>query len=130
MVLTYGLYCLVFRPIPSKGTMEETIDLSVSKWGQFCGEQINYLEHVEVSLKLNYTRRGDLLIKLISPQGTVSNLTHVRPKDSVRGFTDLNSVLMTLHHWGENATGSWKLTLKNSQVKHSYTGLCYVTCSV
>ena len=112
---------LPFRPIPSEGILEETIDLS--NWSQFCGEQINYLEHVEVSVNLNYTRRGDLLIKLISPQETVSNLTHYRILDSFLGFTDLNWVLMSLHHWGENATGSWKLTLENSLPQdHSNTG--------
>ena len=109
--------------IPSKGKLEEIIDLSSGKWRIFCGERINYLEHVEVRVNLTYSRRGDLLIKLISPQGTVSNLTHYRSADSFFKTTDLDFVLMTLHFWGENAVGLWKLTLENSQPQHTNEGL-------
>jgi len=78
--------CTIVRPptnnsiIPSKGTL--VVPINLSNWSTFCGDRINYLEHVEVSVNLNYTRRGDLLIKLISPHGTVSNLTHYRKADS------------------------------------------------
>jgi len=109
-----------FSQIPSVETLVETIDLS--DWSDSCADEINFLEHVEVSVKLNYTRRGDLLIKLVSPQGTVSNLTHYRKRDSFYRLKDLDWVLMTLHHWGENATGLWKLTLHNSQLNHINTG--------
>ena len=112
--------CLIFREIPSRKTLVEKIDLS--NWSNLCGDKINYLEHVEVGVNLTYTRRGDLLIKLTSPQETVSNLTHFRPADSSFKFTDLDWVLMSLHHWGENATGLWKLTLENSQLHHNNTG--------
>lgn len=94
----------------------------MSKWSDFCVDKINHLEHVEVGVNLNYSRRGDLLIKLISPQGTVSNLTRFRRMDSAMKTKDLNWVLMTLHHWGENALGPWKLTLENSQLDHVNTG--------
>ena len=109
-----------FRQIPSNGVLEETIDLT--KWNDYCGSKINFLEHVEVAVNLNYTRRGDLLIKLISPQGTSSNLTHYRMVDSAGGATDLNWVLMSLHYWGESAIGSWRLTLQNSQLHNHNTG--------
>lgn len=80
------------------------------------------MEHVEVSVNLTYTLRGELLIKLISPQGTVSNLTHYRKADAAFGAKDLNWVLMTLHHWGENAIGLWKLTLESSHPDHNNEG--------
>ena len=89
--------------IPSEGKLEETIDLS--EWSDFCSDKINYLEHVEVSVNSTYTLRGDLLIKLISPQGTVSSLAHYRKMDSTFGAKDLDWLLMTLHHWGENTIG-------------------------
>ena len=115
---------LLSRPIPTEGISEETIDLN--NWGKFCGNQINYLEHVEVSVNLTYTRRGDLLIKLISPQGTVANLTHYRAADSFQRFTDLDWVVMTLHLWGENPVGSWNLTMENSWPQyHTNTGKLY-----
>lgn len=106
-----------FSAIPSNNKLEESIDLS--DWSDFCGDRINYLEHVEVGVNLSYTRRGELLIKLISPQGTVSNLTHYRWLDSGR---DLNWVMMSLHYWGENATGPWRLTLENSNPANNNRG--------
>ena len=123
MELVCGGSFLPFRLVPSKGTLEETIDLSTDNWSAFCGERINYLEHVEVSVNLNYSRRGDLLIKLISPSGLVSNLTHYRILDRGFKFTDLHWVLMTLHHWGETAVGLWKVTFENSQLRHNNRGL-------
>lgn len=109
-----------FRLIPSKAVIKETINLATRN--EFCNGEIEFLEHVEVAVNLNYTRRGDLLIKLISPQGTVSNLTYYRMLDSSVGEKDLNWVLMTLHHWGEKAMGTWKLTLQNSQLRNVNTG--------
>ena len=94
--------------------------------GKHCGGVvINYLEHVEVKLSLNYSRRGDLLIKITSPNGTVSNLTHYRKSDSFFKLKDLNWVLMTLHLWGETAVEEWKLSLENSRTKHYNKGWLY-----
>ena len=94
----------------------------MTDWKNYCDGPINYLEHVEVSVNLTYTLRGELLIKLTSPQGTVSNLTHYREADAAFGAKDLNWVLMTLHHWGENAKGVWKLSLESSHPAHYNTG--------
>ena len=101
--------------------LEERIDLS-NMGAQCGGVVINYLEHVEVKVNLNYSRRGDLLIKITSPKGTVSNLTHYRKSDSFFQLKDLNWVLMTLHLWGETAAGEWKLSLENSQPQHHNEG--------
>ena len=110
-----------FSPIMFNESLEDTIDLST--WNSKCfGEKINYLEHVEVYVNLTYTRRGDLLIKLTSPQGTVSSLTHYRTTDSHFKNTDFDFVFMTLHHWGENAVGKWTLTLENSRPHRKSTG--------
>ena len=109
-----------FSRIGSTGTSKETIDLS--KWDDICGDKINYLEHVEVSVNLTYTLRGELLIKLRSPRETVSKLTHYREADAAFGAKDLNWVLMTLHNWGETAIGPWTLTMENSHPDHNNTG--------
>ena len=116
-LLLISLYC---RIIKAYKTSEFLINLT--DWSNSCNEPINYLEHVEVSVNLTYTLRGELLIKLISPQGTASNLTHYRKADASFGAKDLNWVLMTLHHWGENATGIWKLTLESSHPNHNNKG--------
>ncbi len=55
--------------------------------------------------------RGDILIDLISPSGTVSHLLPYRRYDFVNneGFT--NWPFMSVQHWGEDPTGPWNLTL-------------------
>ena len=110
------------RPLQSSEALEERIDLSdMSKYCE--GKVINFLEHVEVKVKLVYSRRGDLLIKIASPEGTVSNLTHYRKFDSYFKFKDLKDwTVMTLHLWGETAVGEWKLTFKDLQPQHANEG--------
>ena len=62
-------------------------------------------------------------MNLTSPCGTTSRLTHYRRLDNARDATYLtNWTILTLHHWGENPSGVWKLTLKNSQLKYNNTG--------
>lgn len=41
-------------------------------------KRIRSLEHVQVQLSLSYSRRGDLVITLTSPMGTMSTLVTVR----------------------------------------------------
>lgn len=105
-----------------KAHKKSEVLISLTDWKNNCDGTINYLEHVEVSVNLTYTLRGELLIKLTSPQGTVSKLTHYREADAAFGAKDLNWVLMTLHHWGENAKGVWKLSLESSHPEHYNTG--------
>lgn len=71
--------------------------------------EINYLEHVQVIVTLNSTRRGDTTLFLVSPSGTRSMILSRRPKDddSKDGFT--NWPFMTTHDWGENPQGKWRL---------------------
>lgn len=72
------------------------------------GGAIQYLEHVQVTLKLSAKRRGNLVVKLTSPSGTNSTLLRRRTKD--RSRWGLNRwTLMSVHFWGENPIGKWKL---------------------
>ena len=57
-------------------------------------------------------KRGDLRILLESPSGTRSVLLDTRPHDYTSlGFVDWP--FMTVHNWGENPVGTWKLTIHN-----------------
>ena len=49
------------------------------------------------------------MVELTSPQGTMSTLLPYREKDSVidEGYT--NWPFMSVHHWGEDPTGTWTL---------------------
>lgn len=114
------------RVIPSANALQVTT--SLKDMTTLCPE-INFLEHVQVKLNVNYTIRGDLEINLTSPQGTTSRLTQRRPRDnSPRATYFTNWKILTLHHWGENPSGIWVLSLKNSRLEHENTGynfLCY-----
>lgn len=102
---------------------EQAIDLS--DWKRNYHSEIKYLEHVEVHVNLTYSRRGDLEIKLKSPQGTLSKLSHYRHSDSFFKFKDLDWVLMTLHFWGENPEGKWTLLIENSQPSRDNEGILF-----
>ena len=121
LLVSWIIIFFPFRSIKSTEVFEESIDLSYVS-AHCDGVVINYLEHVEVQVNLNYSRRGDLLIKITSPKGTVSNLTHYRKSDSFFKLKELNWVLMTLHLWGETAVGEWKLTFEDSQPQHQNEG--------
>ncbi|KAF8794780.1 Furin-like protease kpc-1 like protein [Argiope bruennichi] len=75
-------------------------------------EHVRYLEHVQAKLTLTASRRGDIHIYLTSPMGTRSTLLAQRPIDGSRaGFQAWP--FMTVHTWGENPDGIWKLEVHN-----------------
>lgn len=122
--------CIVSHPqtnrdIPSSGAL--LVNTSLDDIRIPCpGKMINFLEHVQVRVNLTFTRRGDLEMNLTSPQGTTSRLTHHRPRDNSPAATTLaNWTILTLHHWGENPSGVWTLTLKNSQLDYHNTGVLF-----
>lgn len=103
--------------IPSNGTLALTIDTTACAG---TGTQVNYIEHVQAVISLNSTRRGDVIMYLISPMGTRSLILSRRPKDddSKDGFTKWP--FMTTHTWGENPVGRWKLEVAfEGEVPHS-----------
>ncbi|XP_032794407.2 neuroendocrine convertase 1 isoform X1 [Daphnia magna] len=70
--------------------------------------EVNYLEHVEVIVNIEYPVRGQLEIDLISPSGTRTQVLKPRSKDQSKlGF--VNWPFMSVHTWGENPKGQWKL---------------------
>uniref|UniRef100_A0A8C6UGX8 SPC3 n=1 Tax=Neogobius melanostomus TaxID=47308 RepID=A0A8C6UGX8_9GOBI len=95
--------------------------------------QVNFLEHVVVSVLLTHPRRGDLQIHLMSPSGTRSQLLAKRLYDSSNeGFR--NWEFMSVHFWGEKAEGLWTLEIKDSPSKLRNTEVlgkacCILTCA-
>ncbi|XP_064610159.1 neuroendocrine convertase 1-like [Liolophura sinensis] len=74
--------------------------------------EINYLEHVEIVLTMDYSKRGALHINLTSPMGTETMLLSKRPSDtSTKGFN--NWAFMSVHSWGEKPEGTWKLKIRD-----------------
>lgn len=73
---------------------------------------IQYLEHVQVKITLRYSRRGDVQLYLVSPNGTRSTLLQKRKNDYQDGeFKDWP--FMTVHFWGEQPMGTWRLEIQN-----------------
>jgi len=96
-----------YKVIPAMGTI--TMELEVPD----CAD-VNLLEHVIAKVHVSAgKKRGDLKIILTSPKGTRSTLLDVRPHDfTSSGFVDWP--FMTVHSWGENPIGVWKLTIYNN----------------
>lgn len=59
---------------------------------------IRRLEHVTVTMNVNHTRRGDLSVSMISPEGIVSHLSTPRmPDEHNSGY--VNWEFMSVAHW-------------------------------
>lgn len=99
--------------IPIELHSGEKVEIAVTSTG--CKDQeaeVAFLEHVEVIVDMTYTRRGDLEIILVSPQGTATTLLTRRRNDkSVEGF--INWPFMSVHTWGENPVGEWKIVIQD-----------------
>lgn len=80
--------------------------------------EVNYLEHVQVKITLNYHRRGNAVIHITSPSGTRSTVLPHRPNDMMKGgFRDW--AFLSVHFWEENPEGRWKLEIDDY---HSNSG--------
>lgn len=66
-------------------------------------------EHVEVTVNVTHTFRGDLRFVLTSPSGMQAVLGTLRPGDGSANFS--NWTFTSVAHWGENPTGPWTLNV-------------------
>ena len=122
--------------IPTLCTPRSPLDFTFSYSGD-----IEYTEHVVVTLTayfdidywsyvdyfyyfyydyfyeyINYditTGLGDIQVELVSPSGTQSVIFPYRPRDGLpRGVDDFP--LMSVHFWGEDPKGSWKISFSTT----------------
>ncbi|MCJ1242933.1 pheromone processing endoprotease [Trapelia coarctata] len=71
------------------------------------------LEHVTVTMNIAHTRRGDLSVDLISPEGVVSHISTTRRNDEHKsGYRDWT--FMSVVHWGEPGIGKWTVVVKDT----------------
>ncbi|KAG8225590.1 hypothetical protein J437_LFUL006682 [Ladona fulva] len=76
------------------------------------GDEVNYLEHIELEASIRYSIRGALQIYLTSPHGTTVQLLKIRPADkSDRGFQRWR--FMSVLTWGEKPAGRWELRIED-----------------
>jgi len=68
------------------------------------------VEHAVLAASIEHASRGQLSIELISPSGTVSRMAeqHQDP-----GPNYANWKFMSVRHWGEDASGVWKVRIRD-----------------
>jgi len=66
------------------------------------------VEHVKVEIWLEHSWRGDVRFELTSPSGTKSLLVDQHQDD---GTNYQAWSFSSVHHWGENANGTWTLNI-------------------
>ncbi len=86
------------------------------------------IDKVEVSLNISHTWAGDIIVNLISPDGTVSNLINragINPDKPAGkyGLSDDNIVFTTSSNafWGENSAGVWRLEVQDRNFRDTGT---------
>ncbi|MGX7743990.1 S8 family serine peptidase [Rhodopseudomonas parapalustris] len=78
------------------------------------------IDHVEVSVNITHSNIGDLVLELISPDGTKSvllNRIQVDPDSTTdRGSTadGIDWTFSTTHDWGESSVGDWTLVVRDA----------------
>lgn len=78
------------------------------------------VEHVTVKVNIESTFRGQIQVRLISPEGVVSKLAERRPFDRVgTGLRDWT--FMSVAHFGESGVGIWKLEVSSSRGDNEVT---------
>jgi subtilisin-like proprotein convertase family protein len=77
------------------------------------------IEHVQITLDLAHTHAGDLIVKLISPDGTQSVL--MNQPDNGNYASDINFTFSSVAHLGEFSQGTWTLRVEDSVSGNSGT---------
>jgi len=113
--------------LSSQGSLEVTFD--VPRCVGKDQKSVNFLEHVQLTLDMTYSRRGAVDIELISPNGTQSQILNPRIADkSTRGYKQW--VFMTLHMWGESPRGQWKLIISDNTRESNRGALTQATLTL
>ncbi|KAH8099539.1 peptidase S8/S53 domain-containing protein [Cristinia sonorae] len=91
------------------GGVTSTIDVTQEGLN---GRNFEKLEHITIQVWITHTRRGDVEVELVSPNGIKSILAAKRYQDSDNtGFPGW--VFMTVKHWDENPVGTWTIRVSD-----------------
>ncbi|KAG5354093.1 hypothetical protein C0989_009791 [Termitomyces sp. Mn162] len=70
------------------------------------------LEHINVQVWIDHSRRGDVEVEIVSPNGIKSVLAKKRSGDEAKtGFPGW--VFMSVKHWGEDPVGDWTIKVSD-----------------
>lgn len=98
--------------IPDGGTLTDTVNIALTE--SFTAE------HVTVTIDFDHSRVGDLIFKLVSPNGTegiLLNRLGVDPgstTDTGHGAETLTFDFGNVSAWGEDVNGDWTLTVQDA----------------
>lgn len=99
--------------IPATGTVQTTINVA----------QDIEIEHILIDLDIDHTKAGDLIVTLISPDGTESVLVDRIQlgnfTTSVYGFSGIDFQMSSTAHWGESSAGTWTLRIEDAAAGNS-----------
>ena len=92
---------------------------------------IKFLEHVQIRVNLNFSRRGDLSLQVRAPSDTTSPMTRKRYIDNFTGFRNLTDWIITsLFHWEEDPTVKWELNIDDFDKRYPSSGDLLLTLRV
>lgn len=109
-IYIFGLYLHIYRTAGNRKYL--TGNLRVSR--RAC--PIRFLENVVVTVDVTYsTLRGFTEIELVSPKRTTSPLLTERNEDNDGNLSPgtFRWKFRTVHFWGENTIGNWKLKTRS-----------------
>jgi len=98
---------VVNQPIPESGHYQSTITISESF----------VVEHATVRFVAQHPRRGEILISLTSPSGTVSVLAEKHSDTNANYDWTFGSIF----NWGEPSQGTWTLVVSDAVVRNTGT---------
>jgi subtilisin-like proprotein convertase family protein len=107
------------RTHSGSAVIPENTATGVSKAFTFA-EKNHRVEHATVSVDIAHSDRGNLKITLVSPSGTESVLANVFTHDLPAA--NYNWTFSSVHHWGENARGTWTLKVADLSSTGNTTG--------
>ena len=79
-------------------------------------DYVKYLEHTQIELELSCSNISEISINLISPRRTKDSLL-TKVTTSRVAYTNLQWTFMTVHFWGEDPEGVWRLNLVANSIK-------------
>ncbi|KAF9454583.1 hypothetical protein P691DRAFT_656065 [Macrolepiota fuliginosa MF-IS2] len=79
------------------------------------------LEHINIKVWIQHTRRGDVEVEIVSPNGIKSVLASQRQFDAATtGFPGWT--FMSVKHWGEDPVGDWTIRVSDQNEPEKNNG--------
>ncbi len=108
------IYTLILDNINQGFTKNNPLSFSFTIEEEGDDEYNLQIEHVFITLDIEHSRRGDLVISLESPSGTISYLSRLHSDTQ----SNYNWKFMSVHYWGEHIKGDWILRIKDERIGH------------